>query len=77
MIHTASLLHDDVMDHAAHRRGVPALNSVHGNKLAILAGDFLLSRASLNLARYCHCEAFHMNVLLVWFSAVVIHHIPF
>jgi len=56
MIHTASLMHDDVMDHATHRRGVPALNSVHGNQLAILAGDFLLSRASLNLARLGNLE---------------------
>ena len=60
MIHTASLLHDDVMDHAEVRRGIPALNSVHGNKLAILAGDFLLSRASLNLARLKNVEVIEL-----------------
>jgi hypothetical protein len=60
MIHTASLLHDDVMDHGEMRRGVRALNSVHGNKLAILAGDFLLSRASLNLARLRNVEVIEL-----------------
>ena len=51
MIHTASLLHDDVIDLADTRRGVSSVNSVFGNKLAILAGDFLLARASVCLAR--------------------------
>ncbi|EKX31152.1 hypothetical protein GUITHDRAFT_83378 [Guillardia theta CCMP2712] len=60
MIHTASLLHDDVMDHAEIRRGIPSLNNVHGNKLAILAGDFLLSRASLNLARLKNVEVIEL-----------------
>ena len=45
MIHTASLFHDDVIDKSDTRRGVPTVNKVFGNKLAILAGDFLLSRA--------------------------------
>ena len=60
MIHTASLLHDDVMDHAEVRRGIPSLNAEHGNKLAILAGDFLLSRASLNLARLKNVEVIEL-----------------
>ncbi|CAM9337252.1 unnamed protein product, partial [Phaeothamnion confervicola] len=51
MIHTASLFHDDVIDKADTRRGVPTVNKVFGNKLAILAGDFLLARASVSLAR--------------------------
>ncbi|CAL5218356.1 g18 [Coccomyxa viridis] len=50
MIHVASLLHDDVIDNAEMRRGLKALNSVFGNKIAILAGDFLLARASVSLA---------------------------
>ena len=50
LIHVASLLHDDVIDDADSRRGKPALNLVLGNKLAILAGDFLLARASMTLA---------------------------
>lgn len=50
LIHVATLLHDDVIDGAETRRGKPALNRVVGNKVAILAGDFLLARASVTLA---------------------------
>lgn len=50
LIHVASLLHDDVIDDADSRRGKPALNHMMGNKVAILAGDFLLARASMTLA---------------------------
>jgi len=51
LIHTASLLHDDVIDEAATRRNAPSVNATFGNKLAILGGDFLLARASLSLAK--------------------------
>ena len=51
MIHTASLFHDDVIDESDVRRGKPSANAVFGNKMAILAGDFLLARASICLAR--------------------------
>ncbi|KAL7576553.1 hypothetical protein ACA910_018047 [Epithemia clementina (nom. ined.)] len=51
MIHTASLFHDDVIDGADTRRGVPSVHAVFGNKMAILAGDYLLARASICLAR--------------------------
>jgi len=50
LIHVASLLHDDVLDDAETRRGILSLNAQSGNKLAILAGDFLLARASVTLA---------------------------
>ncbi|KAG4191617.1 hypothetical protein ERO13_A07G106000v2 [Gossypium hirsutum] len=56
MIHVASLLHDDVLDDADTRRGVGSLNAVMGNKLAVLAGDFLLSRACLTLASLKNTE---------------------
>ncbi len=45
-IHTASLLHDDVVDQAKIRRHLPAAACVYGSTAAILAGDFLYSRAS-------------------------------
>ena len=51
MIHAASLLHDDVMDVAETRRGARAAQRMFGNKLAVLAGDFLLARASVLLSR--------------------------
>jgi len=44
-IHTATLLHDDVVDESALRRGRPAANTLWGNKPSILVGDFLFSRA--------------------------------
>jgi octaprenyl-diphosphate synthase len=44
-IHTATLLHDDVIDHAQIRRGNSSANSLWGNHTTILVGDFLLSKA--------------------------------
>lgn len=51
LVHAASLLHDDVIDHAETRRGKPSANIFSGNKLSILAGDYMLGRASMYLAR--------------------------
>lgn len=51
LIHTASLLHDDVIDNAVTRRSSSSANLQFGNKMAVLAGDFLLGRASVALAR--------------------------
>jgi len=42
-IHTASLLHDDVIDHAVIRRGKPSANSIWGNSASVLVGDYLYS----------------------------------
>ena len=44
-IHTATLLHDDVVDSSAMRRGQPSANDVWGNEASVLVGDFLYSRA--------------------------------
>ncbi|MEW5785628.1 MAG: polyprenyl synthetase family protein [Bacillota bacterium] len=52
LVHTASLLHDDVIDQAATRRGRRVANERWGNRVAILAGDFLLSRAFQLLLQY-------------------------
>jgi hexaprenyl-diphosphate synthase len=51
MMHTASLLHDDVIDHSPLRRGSPSAPAAFGNKLSVLAGNFVLGRASAMLAR--------------------------
>ncbi|XP_037549706.1 decaprenyl-diphosphate synthase subunit 1 [Nematolebias whitei] len=51
MIHTASLVHDDVIDGSNERRGKRSINTVWGQKKAILAGDFILSAATMALAR--------------------------
>ncbi len=49
--HLASLYHDDVMDDADRRRGVPSAHVVWGNSVAILTGDLLFARASQIMAR--------------------------
>jgi heptaprenyl diphosphate synthase len=46
LVHLGSLYHDDVMDEGTSRRGVETVNARWGNLVAILAGDFLLARAS-------------------------------
>ena len=50
LTHLATLYHDDVMDEAALRRGVPSANSRWGNTIAILTGDYLFAKASDLLA---------------------------
>jgi all-trans-nonaprenyl-diphosphate synthase len=50
MIHTASLVHDDVVDEAETRRGIATVHSNFGNRIAILAGDFLFAQSSWHLA---------------------------
>ncbi|KAK1279462.1 hypothetical protein QJS04_geneDACA017699 [Acorus gramineus] len=68
MIHVASLLHDDVLDDAGTRRRVGSLNFVMGNKLSVLAGDFLLSRAYVALASLKNTE-------VVTLLATVVEHL--
>jgi heptaprenyl diphosphate synthase len=51
LVHQGSLYHDDVIDEAETRRGVPSVNARWSNIVAILAGDFLLARASALAAR--------------------------
>lgn len=50
MIHTATLLHDDVVDKASVRRGKPSVNAQWDNAFAVLAGDYLLAKALLLLS---------------------------
>jgi len=49
MIHVATLIHDDVVDDANLRRGWPSINGVWKNKLSILVGDFMFSKALTNM----------------------------
>lgn len=45
LLHNASLVHDDIVDESDMRRGKPSVRSLYGNKVAVLAGDYLLSTA--------------------------------
>ncbi|GKT90301.1 decaprenyl-diphosphate synthase subunit 1 [Colletotrichum tofieldiae] len=65
LIHTASLLHDDVIDHSVSRRGSPSANLEFGNKMAVLAGDFLLGRASVALARLRNAEVIELLATVI------------
>ena len=56
MIHTASLVHDDVVDESDIRRGVPTVHSLFGNRIAVLAGDFLFAQSSWYLANLDNLE---------------------
>jgi all-trans-nonaprenyl-diphosphate synthase len=56
MIHTASLVHDDVVDESATRRGVPTVHSLFDNRVAVLAGDFLFAQSSWYLANLDNLE---------------------
>ncbi len=49
MLHIATLIHDDVVDEAEKRRGFPPINRVWKNKTAVLMGDFMLSKALINM----------------------------
>ncbi len=55
LLHTASLVHDDVVDESEERRGQASVNDVYGNKVAVLVGDYILSTALLNIS-YTHNE---------------------
>ena len=56
IIHTASLLHDDVIDDCHQRRGSGTVNSKFSNKIAVLAGDFLFAQSSWYLANLNNLE---------------------
>lgn len=56
MIHTASLVHDDVVDEADLRRNVETVNSLFGERIAVLAGDFLFAQSSWYLANLDNLE---------------------
>jgi all-trans-nonaprenyl-diphosphate synthase len=56
MIHTASLMHDDVIDTATVRRGVSTVNTLFDNRVAVLAGDYLFGQAAWYLANLDNLE---------------------
>ena len=50
LLHTASLVHDDVVDESGERRGQQSVNALYDNKVAVLVGDYILSTALLNVS---------------------------
>ena len=57
MLHTASLVHDDVVDESDMRRGQRSVNALFDNKAAVLVGDFITSKALSEIALTHHLEA--------------------
>lgn len=55
LLHTASLVHDDVVDESGERRGQASVNATYNNKVAVLVGDYILSTALLNIS-FTHSE---------------------
>ena len=55
LLHTASLVHDDVVDESSERRGQASVNATYNNKVAFLVGDYILSTALLHVS-YSHSE---------------------
>ena len=51
LIHLATLVHDDSVDHSALRRGMPTVNSLFSHQVAVIMGDYLYSRAIIELVR--------------------------
>ncbi|HCK98605.1 MAG TPA: polyprenyl synthetase [Candidatus Marinimicrobia bacterium] len=60
ILHTATLIHDDIIDEALTRRGKPSVNAVWKNKVSVLIGDFLFSRSLTNMLRIRDFEALEL-----------------
>ena len=54
LLHTASLVHDDVVDESGERRGQASINATYNNKVAVLVGDYILSTALLHVSYTGH-----------------------
>lgn len=57
LVHLATLVHDDAVDHSALRRGLPTVNALWTHQVAIIMGDYLYSRGVAELARVGRLEA--------------------
>ena len=57
LVHLATLVHDDAVDHSVLRRGMPTVNALWTHQVAIIMGDYLYSRAVTELAQLGHLDA--------------------
>ena len=57
LIHLATLVHDDSVDHSALRRGLPTINALFSHQIAVIMGDYLYSRAIIELVKFDDPEA--------------------
>ena len=57
LIHLATLIHDDSVDHSVLRRGMPTINSLFSHQISVIMGDYLYSRAVIELVRLADLDA--------------------
>jgi octaprenyl-diphosphate synthase len=57
LIHLATLVHDDSVDHSVLRRGMPTINALFSHQVSVIMGDFLYSRAMVELVRLADLDA--------------------
>lgn len=60
LIHVATLVHDDAVDHSARRRGLPTVNARFSHQVSIIMGDYLYSRAVMEVAKIGNVSAIHL-----------------
>jgi octaprenyl-diphosphate synthase len=56
LIHLATLVHDDSVDHSVRRRGMPTINALFSHQVSVIMGDYLYSRAVIELVRLADLE---------------------
>ena len=64
LLHTASLVHDDVVDESNERRGQLSVNAVFNNKVSVLSGDYLLATALVQVSQTANLEIIHTVSML-------------
>jgi len=60
LMHVATLVHDDAVDHSPERRGMPTVNSRWSHQVAVIMGDYLYSRALVEITRLGRIETVHL-----------------
>lgn len=66
MIHSASLIHDDVLDESVMRRGKESLHQLYGTRVAVLAGDFIFAQSLHYLANLENFEVIKLIGQVSW-----------
>ncbi|MDR3260807.1 MAG: polyprenyl synthetase family protein [Tannerella sp.] len=64
LVHTASLIHDDVVDETKQRRGALSMNAIYDNRIAVLVGDFILSDALIRATQMGDMQIVHIMAML-------------
>ena len=64
LLHTASLVHDDVVDESNERRGQLSVNAIFNNKVSVLSGDYLLATALVQVSQTANLEIIHTVSML-------------